>query len=234
MSRTLLLRIAGPMQSWGVGSKYEGRRNTERIPTKSGIVGLLASAMGRRRDQDIEDLAQLRFGVRVDREGILLRDFHTARPINQSPYISTRYYLCDACFLVGVEGDFELIEQLDWSLKHPVFPLFLGRRSCPPEGRINLGIQDQTLLEALSNHPSLIVNQKDQTETNKQGLRIYLEELIPSHPQFIRDHPVSFNSKMRQYEYRPIIEKVVHMKNNPDDKTTYAAIGHDPMAPLEE
>lgn len=40
---TLLLRFAGPMQSWGVDSNY-GVRQTERQPSKSGIVGLLAAA----------------------------------------------------------------------------------------------------------------------------------------------------------------------------------------------
>lgn len=52
---TLLLRLAAPLQSWGSDSKFETRK-TDREPTKSGVVGLLAAALGLRRD-DTEGLA---------------------------------------------------------------------------------------------------------------------------------------------------------------------------------
>ena len=77
---TLLLRLAAPLQSWGSDSKFETRK-TDREPTKSGVVGLLAAALGLRRD-DTEGLARLnglRFAVRADQEGSLLVDFHTAK-----------------------------------------------------------------------------------------------------------------------------------------------------------
>lgn len=45
---TLLLRLAAPLQSWGSDSKFETRK-TDREPTKSGVVGLLAAALGLRR-----------------------------------------------------------------------------------------------------------------------------------------------------------------------------------------
>ena len=64
---TLLLRLAAPLQSWGSDSKFETRK-TDREPTKSGVVGLLAAALGLRRD-DTEGLARLnglRFAVRAD------------------------------------------------------------------------------------------------------------------------------------------------------------------------
>ena len=65
---TLLLRLAAPLQSWGAESKFDTRR-TGREPTKSGVIGLLAAALGIRRDADAEIQglsAALRFGVRVD------------------------------------------------------------------------------------------------------------------------------------------------------------------------
>ena len=46
MSEVLVLRLAGPLQSWGSSSRFT-RRSTEAFPTKSGIVGLLAAAQGR-------------------------------------------------------------------------------------------------------------------------------------------------------------------------------------------
>ena len=42
---TLLLRLVGPMQSWGTTSRFD-QRDTGKEPSKSGIVGLLAAAMG--------------------------------------------------------------------------------------------------------------------------------------------------------------------------------------------
>jgi CRISPR system Cascade subunit CasD len=41
----LALLLDGPMQSWGSGSRFT-RRTTELFPTKSGIIGLLAAALG--------------------------------------------------------------------------------------------------------------------------------------------------------------------------------------------
>ena len=102
---TLLLRLAGPMQSWGTESKFDVRK-TAKEPSKSGVIGLLASALGRQRDEPVDDLVQLRFGVRVDREGILQRDYHTAKAKgDKEGYVTNRYYLADAVFLVGVEFD---------------------------------------------------------------------------------------------------------------------------------
>lgn len=54
---TLLLRLAAPLQSWGADSKFETRK-TNREPTKSGVIGLLAAALGLRRD-DAAGLARL-------------------------------------------------------------------------------------------------------------------------------------------------------------------------------
>lgn len=73
---TLLLRFAAPLQSWGIDSKFDTRK-TGREPSKSGVVGLLAAALGYRRDEadKLNTLNALRFGVRTDREGKLLCDF---------------------------------------------------------------------------------------------------------------------------------------------------------------
>ena len=109
---TLLLRFAGPVQSWGINSKFEVRR-TENAPSKSGVTGLLAAALGIRRNEDISSLNKLRLGVRTDQEGRLLKDFHTAHSEKNS-YITTRYYLSDAIFLVGLEcGDEIFLRKLD-------------------------------------------------------------------------------------------------------------------------
>ena len=104
---TLLLRLAAPLQAWGADSKFETRK-TGREPTKSGVIGLLAAALGLRRDEReaLLRLTGLRFGVRVEREGQLLVDYHTAKTQDEkTSYVTYRHYLQDAVFLAGIESD---------------------------------------------------------------------------------------------------------------------------------
>lgn len=75
---TLFLRLEGPLQAWGLRARWS-ERDTATAPTKSGVIGLLGCALGLRRDDTrLRELSQeLRMGVRVDRPGTLLRDYHT-------------------------------------------------------------------------------------------------------------------------------------------------------------
>jgi len=135
----LLLCLCGPMQSWGVQSRF-GVRDTGLEPSKSGVVGLLCAALGRRRHEPIEDLARLRMGVRVDVEGTMAYDYHTAQDVlvpdlskTKHTELSWRYYLTDAHFLVGLEGtDVGLLRDLHEALRHPHWPLYLGRKAFVP------------------------------------------------------------------------------------------------------
>ena len=141
---TLLIRLSGPMQGWGTRSRFTVR-DTEREPSKSGVVGLLACALGLPRDSPrVAELATLRMGVRIDREGVLERDFHTALNVRKASggkggtVVSHRYYLADACFLVGLEGDDGLLDEIDEALQRPKWPLFLGRKSFVPGEPVRL------------------------------------------------------------------------------------------------
>ena len=139
MTWTLRLRLVGPMQSWGTRSRFD-RRDTEVAPSKSGVIGLLAAALGRSRDESVTDLAGLRFGVRVDREGVLKSDFHTAQDIiladesqRMETAVTNRAYVADAAFLAAFEGcDRALLDAANEALANPRWPLSLGRRSFPP------------------------------------------------------------------------------------------------------
>lgn len=161
---TLLLRLEGPMQSWGITSRFD-ERDTGLEPSKSGVIGLLCAALGRDRAASVDDLAGLRMGVRVDREGIPRREFLTAAgrimqadgKLKDKVVVSPRYYLSDASFLVGLEGEDEaLLVCLDRALATPACPLFLGRKAFAPgrpvrleNGSLRLG----ALLEVLRTHP---------------------------------------------------------------------------------
>lgn len=161
----LLLRLQGPLQSWGERSRWDVR-DTADIPTKSGVVGMIAAAFGwKRGDKRIVSIQDnLRFGVRVERSGIRLVDFQTVTGVLPSadgkhkgnendPYtiISPRVYLQDACFLVGLEGSQDLLESCSQALQAPHWPYFLGRKSCPPGMPVIVGLQDnETLQQALT------------------------------------------------------------------------------------
>ena len=194
---TLLLRLAAPLQAWGTDSRYDHRK-TDRIPSKSGVIGLLAAALGYKRDADLTRLSALSFGVRVEREGQLLRDFHTAKSAKSS-YVTYRYYLTDAVFLVGFESENTgYLQEIDYALRNPVYPLFLGRRSCPPTLPLSLGIRQNGLKEALQNEPRLtsdITPMRIVTDASEK------ESGIP-----VRDLPVSFNSYHREYEFRSVLD----------------------------
>lgn len=161
---TLLIRLIGPMQSWGTRSHFDDR-DTEAEPSKSGVLGLCAAALGRDRAEDISDLSALGFGVRVDREGILRSDFHTAQlypheprhKANRTPAVTRRAYLADAAFWAALEGDAGLLGDIHTALQNPHWPLSLGRKSFPPSQALWLdgGVQEGTLLDTLRAAPSL-------------------------------------------------------------------------------
>ena len=172
----LLLRLAAPLQAWGSSSKFIVR-STEREPTKSGVIGMIAAALGIQRNDDpqkLVPLTTLRFGVRADKEGVLLKDFHTVQvPGEKHPEVSYRYYLSDAVFLVALESDDKLLlESIASALQKPVYPLYLGRKSCPPTLPIVLGVKDEDILTALKTEPYLYKNahrtriKLDMTKTN--------------------------------------------------------------------
>src|SRR3954463_12068538 len=102
----LLLRLAGPLQSWGSSSRF-AHRGTEIAPTKSGVIGMLAAAKGIRRTEPLTELLGLEFGVRLDQPGQILRDFQPARSLDgpHSAPLTYRFYLSDAVFLAAVHGD---------------------------------------------------------------------------------------------------------------------------------
>ncbi|MBS3976178.1 MAG: type I-E CRISPR-associated protein Cas5/CasD [Syntrophomonadaceae bacterium] len=237
---TLLLRLAAPMQSWGMDSKFE-RRYTERCPTKSGVIGLVAAALGRRRNESIEDLSALRFGVRIDQEGALLRDYHTSKS-SEHPYESNRYYLSDAVFLAGLEGDEKFLSDIEQALSFPVFPLFLGRRSCPPEGRVSLGIRKgKALLEALQEEPLLISDwakkKEPSGEPSKKSLRIVADATEEDTAVYYqRDMPISFDQTHRRFGFRRVFEYKLHSGSDSLNRhtSTPGITAHDPMAELEE
>lgn len=211
---TLLLRLAGPMQSWGTQSRFS-ERDTGREPSKSGVVGLLCAALGRPRELPVDDLAALRLGVRVDDEGTLLVDYQTAGGAHRrgdtygvakadgSPpetVLSRRAYLADADFLVGIAGEeLGLLAALDAALARPVWPLCLGRKAFPPGKPVGLpggGVRPGLdLAEALAAEPWPTLEER----------RFVLEAAFGSGAEVRADQPVGAAFATRRFLPRHVV-----------------------------
>lgn len=231
---SLLLTLRGPLQAWGTSSRFT-RRTTESHPSKSGILGLCAAAMGRRRTDPIEDLLGLRIAVRLDVPGSLLRDFQTALPLTpgQAMPLTYRDYLQDATFVVAVSGDLNLLEGLASALRSPKYPLYLGRRSCVPAGPIVPTVVDGNERDAASAAPWAALDRIRLSSPKSVQLEV-VADALESDPTtvLVRDVPLSFDPQRREYGYRPI-QRYWVAKDNPEglvDVLVGSRADHDPMA----
>lgn len=205
----LLLRLAGPMQSWGTRSRFSNR-DTGLEPSRSGVIGLLCAALGRPRQDPLDDFLSLTMAVRVDREGRLMRDYHTAQNVRradptkgaQETVLSERFYLADADFLVGLEGDRAFLERLDAALRRPVWTLFLGRKSFVPSLPVSEGVSDGELLAVMKSHGWRKRHRGEKPP--EKPLRGVVEEAYGAgEPR--QDVPLSFVSRDRRFAVRHVL-----------------------------
>lgn len=212
MANTLFLRLEGPLQAWGERARWD-IRDTAPEPTKSGVVGLLACTLGLSADADLRSLSQqIKVGVRCDRPGTPLVDYHTIiggvmsgeGKIRRGTIVSRRAYLCDASFLVTIQADPETIGRLARAIQAPEWPIYLGRKSCPPSCPPFEGVGEYPSLEAaLSDwpwrrpqaEPTVIQARGVLEATPETGVRRRDEILSRSRrtfgPRYTRDIPVT-------------------------------------------
>lgn len=236
---TLLMTLEGPLQSWGSRSRFVTRA-TERAPTKSGVIGLLAAAKGLRRTDPLTELLSLRFGVRIDQPGRLIRDFQTERTLDgkDSMPLSYRYYLGDAVFIAGVQSDdVGLLESLKEAVSSPYFPLYLGRRSCPPAGPIKLNLVAGVDLEsAMQAEPwAATARHQKSIQTPTRQLEVLIDgSLDDENGETFRDDPISFDPERREYGWRQVVSIPVEV-DNPKFVAPKSPFGsHDPMSLVSE
>lgn len=235
----LALLLAAPLQSWGASARF-ARRTTEPVPTKSGVLGLLAAAQGRDRTADLSDLAALRFGVRVDQPGTRIRDYQTATHAEsaKSMPVSERFYLADAVFVAAVEGDADLIGELHAAVRAPVYLPYLGRRSCPPARPLDLGVHPaadlRRVLRSEPWHASAWYQRRRRDER-----RVELEVVLDADSggdlgDSLRDRPLSFDPRHRRYGLRTVRSETVSVANPRASTGRRATVPpHDPMQSLE-
>jgi CRISPR system Cascade subunit CasD len=160
MSDYLLFRLYGPLAAWGDIAVGEFRPSFSH-PSKSAVLGLMAAALGIRRDEEAVHQAMAScygFAVRVEAAGTPIRDYHTVQvpPTgygrNKKTFatrkdelaiaredlgtiLSSRDYRCDSVYSVCLwtvgESSPYSLAHLEAALAKPTFTLYLGRKSCP-------------------------------------------------------------------------------------------------------
>jgi CRISPR system Cascade subunit CasD len=171
---SLYLRLAGPYQSWA-GPRATGNHvHTQLIPTRTGIVGLCAAALGARIGEWPEWLQELDIEVRVDHPGVVEKDFQTINPrpeaqqfvnriwaaagnkgkapvsftpdAQKGTSIVRRTYLAGAVFTVRLAHP-ERLDQLASAFASPGFSPYLGRKAFAPSFPFLLGTGGDGLLD---------------------------------------------------------------------------------------
>jgi CRISPR system Cascade subunit CasD len=216
------------MQSWGSTSRFD-HRDTTKEPTKSGVLGLLAAAMGIDRSNwnDLKPLTELKLGVRHDQPGVIRKDYQTAGCADSDTMIkadgkqskdgvvSERFYLADAVFLVGLEGTGRtLLLNTHEKLRNPTWCLGLGRKSYLPSEPIYLldGISELPLREALSTYPFL------GRETVPHTV-LFSFESADSTGRMVMDQPLSSFAE-RRFGSRFVVSEMIEIKPEVSYATT--------------
>lgn len=212
MNATLLFRLEGPMQSWGHRSRFDNR-DTGLEPTRSGVIGFVCAALGWGREHDLTAFDNLTMGVRVDRAGRVMVDYHTAQSVTRAgggtadTVVSRRYYLADACFTVGIYAscveDAGFLRNMEAALRSPHWPLYLGRRSFPvvnPPCLLETAIHAEELEAALRTRD--LVRTGDREFDSPRVL--WLETPFTSTGIIRNDVPKSFAIHVRRYELRSL------------------------------
>jgi len=231
---TLYLRLEGPMQAWGDHQSKFVVRRTGPAPTKSAIIGILCAALGiPRTEASVEwlpRLADLTMGVRIDRAGIRWWDYHTVGAKMQmrtakgesksGAMLTRREYLCDASFLVILQGDPLLISELSDALAAPRWPLYLGRKSCPPSRPLleSKGGDFSNMFNALKAVPWRKRCRQDTTPKMLDYLCDWrpsaLQDEAPADTEIWYDVPVSFNPPAHKARF--VISGSLHVGRDGD------------------
>lgn len=219
--KTILLKLAGPLQSWGTSSHFE-TRHTDYYPSKSGVIGLIAASLGYKREQEeeIRRLNELDFAVRVEQQGNLLRDYHIAQVQSKKhemvgnygrnperTYVTNRYYLEDAVFVVAISHeDDTFMDQILQALKNPYFQPFLGKKSLPLVADFILNVSEKGALDSLKDLDWQASDwyMKKNAKTKNLQLEIYVDSYLSEKKayQLRKDVVKSFSKENRRFGFR--------------------------------
>ena len=251
--KTMLMEIKG-LQSWGCNESMTSRRKTFRFPTKSGIIGMFSAALGLQRDMSNEkeigislnDLRSLEFGVRIDDDGTIGRDYRTmheydynvdmkntglihGRKFSRNPSeISERNFIMDAVFIVAVRGEDEISDSIHNALNNPHYALYYGRKEFPASFDMLMNIEtdnfiDIPVMTAFENEPS-----HSRSDVN-HSLMVIIDDNTSN--DYIMDDPISFNMNYRKYNRRYVrFDNVIpNGSDSNDESIDVKSVNYDPM-----
>lgn len=151
MKKRLLRIICHGSQSWGVDSPFHRFKGTQLYPSKSGIVGMIAAALGYDKgDERIDVLSEsitlyrlLKSGEEGSldyiKKGRLESDYliaSGAEPLiwaidgksRKKADLITKQYLADARFVLYLDAEEDVMETIYDALADPFYILYLGRK----------------------------------------------------------------------------------------------------------
>ena len=214
--KTLTIKLTAPLQSYGNEATFS-RRTSNDYPTKSAVIGMVAAALGyRRTDERILVLNDLDFAVRIDQVGKMLTDYQTVEWKKDTRKVTYRDYLQDAVFVVALgSSDEQFIDEIKVALRHPRFPLFLGRRSNAPAGVLKiqefLDTTPVTVLRSLTWQAADWYQRRSQYQT----IEIIADaNLIPDgQSAMVKDRVVSFDQRHRSHSFRAVVKTRVALSD---------------------
>lgn len=192
----LVFQLYGAMASWGEPA-VGGNRPTSSVPSRSAILGLMASALGIKRECE-EELQALQHSVVIAVKqyapGTVIADFHTVQVPSSirnvthrnrrselqekklNTILSRREYCCDGLWVIAISLSEKASESItlkiiEDALKKPKFMLYMGRKSCPLANPLQPQIiQSATLREALDT-PFIDLTAKQQDYARKDDMK---------------------------------------------------------------
>ncbi|WP_251717696.1 type I-E CRISPR-associated protein Cas5/CasD [Lactobacillus agrestimuris] len=218
--KTLTIKLNAPLQSYGNEASFN-QRTSKSYPTKSAVLGMIAASLGYRRDNSkILVLNDLSFAVRVDQPGSMLTDFQIVRYGKKAgdQKLTYRKYLQDSVFMVAIGSeDNELIEKIKYSLHHPKFQLFLGRRSNPIAGLLEIreftGINPVEALKQIPWQAATWYQKRYHGENYKVELIADASLLPDQEVEMVKQKIRSFDQRNRYHEYNSIAHERFDLKN---------------------
>ena len=230
--KTLVIRLTAPLQSYGNEATFN-RRTSNYYPSKSAVIGMIAAALGYRRDDSrINNLNNLKLAIRIDQPGKFMTDFQVVEyqknSSSKTKKVTYRSYLQDAVFTVAIGSDDEKIACIKNALEHPKFQLFLGRRSNPPAGPLIMeeyAVDDpMTVLRQLPWKASKWYQKRLKSKPYYFAEIIADSDLVPEQPNFlVKDKVTSFDQKSRSHEYRAVVRERQKVLNPYADGTEHDA-----------
>lgn len=189
--------------------------------------------MGMDRDNpEVKSLNKIDFAVRIDQPGNLIRDYHTAKKYKKTgdldrTYVTNRYYLEDAVFVVAISESDDLTNEIFTALNHPYYQGFMGRRALALPADYIIGAFEGDPITNLEKCPWQAASWYQKKPVSK--LTAYADSHLIKHGEknLRKDRVDSFSQKNRSFSFRneTRFEIDLFTIEEPSDHDAFSALG---------